>query len=131
MINHKLLKEKEDRKKSAEEFSKWMEKTKCTEMDVIQARKLQNISITETENTFGISTLSVCGFLNNDVTQFQPIVQHYDESKPDFYKRAFEVMAIGCELMDSVNEILRDEGAWSPEYFTNKLEEWAKSKGVL
>ena len=128
MLIHKLLQDRKASSVASEDFLKWMEKTKCTELDVIRARKLQNISITETENTFGITTISVCGFLNNDVTQFQPIVQHYDESKPDFYKRAYGVMAIGCELMDSVNEILRDDGAWSPEYFSKKLEEWYKTK---
>lgn len=129
MLIHKLL-QKDDGRKSSEEFLRWMEKAKVTELDVIAARKLQNMSITETENMFGITSISVCGFLNNDVTQFQPMVQHYDESKEDFYKRVYGVMAIACELMDSVNEILRDDGAWSPEYFTNKLQDWAKVKGI-
>jgi len=110
-------------------FYRWLEKSKGTEFDIIKCRKMQFLSLAESQNTFGIRTLSVCGFINNDVvTLGSEIKQQYDESAEDYYNRAFDILAVCCELMDAVNEILCDEGAWSAGYFQGKLEEWKSER---
>lgn len=113
------------------EFFKWLAKTKCTETDIIKCRKMQAINITENENIYGISTIIVCGFLNNDVVKLGgEIKQKYDENKQQYYQRVAEILAICCDLMDAANEILVDEGAWGEGYFRTKLEEWKRKKQI-
>ncbi|MDD6157246.1 MAG: hypothetical protein PUB52_09570 [Lachnospiraceae bacterium] len=113
------------------DFLHWMEKSKITEHDIIDCRKMQSSSLTETENTFGITTISVCGFINNDVVRLGgDIKQHYDESKEAYYERVYRILIICCELMDDVNEVIADEGAWSPGHFVKKLNQWKESKGI-
>ena len=116
-------------KRNTEAFQKWLAKYRYTEIDIIRCRKMQSMSIMETENTFGISCVSVCGFINNDVARLGgDIKQHYDESKDVYYKRVYDILIICCELMDSVNEILADEGAWSSGYFQKRINEWRDEK---
>lgn len=111
------------------EFLHWLQKSKATEHDIIDCRKMQSASLSETENTFGITTISVCGFINNDVVRLGgDIRQHYDEDKATYYERVYRILIICCELMDSVNAIIADEGAWSDGYFTNRLEKWMEKK---
>lgn len=110
-------------------FQRWLAKTKNTELDIIKCRKMQSLSITESENTFGISSVSVCGFENNDVIKLGgEIKQQYDESKEVYYNRVYDILIICCELMDAVNEIMIDEGAWSAGYFQKRLTEWRDEK---
>lgn len=117
------------RKHDSGEFLHWLDKTKNTEFDIIKCRKMQSPSLSEVENTFGITTISVCGFINNDVVKLGgDIKQHYDEDKPTYYKRVYEILGVACELMDSVNAILADEGAWSATYFHDRLEKWLEQK---
>lgn len=111
------------------EFFKWLEKTKSTEHDIINCRKMQSLSIAESENAFGINKVSVCGFIHNDVVQLGgEIVQRYDEDKAQFIDRAFKIFMVSAALMDSVNGILCDEGAWGADYFTRRLTEWRDKK---
>ena len=42
-------------KRNTEAFQKWLAKYRYTEIDIIKCRKMQSMSIMETENTFGIS----------------------------------------------------------------------------
>lgn len=116
-------------KYDSQDFLRWLETTRFTEYDIIKCRKMQSASITETENAFGISTISVCGFDHMDVIKLGgEIKQRYDEDKTAFYKRAHSILGICCELMDSVNEVLADEGAWSAGYFQGQLEKWFEGK---
>ena len=116
-------------KRDTTEFQKWLAKYKNTELDIIKCRKMQSMTITESESTFGIATISVCGFQNNDViTLGSNIKQHYDESREDYYKRVYDILMVCGELMDSVNEILADEAAWTGGYFQKKFMEWGQEK---
>lgn len=116
--------------KEQKEFFAWLRKTKFTELDIINCRKMQSVSIVENENIFGISTISVCGFINNDVVKVgAEIKQQYSENKHDFYERAFSILHICAKLMDSVNGVLADEGSWTNSYFEEKFVEW-KNKSL-
>ena len=116
-------------KRDTTEFQKWLAKYKNTEWDIIKCRKMQSMTITESESTFGIATISVCGFQNNDViTLGSNIKQHYDESREDYYKLVYDILMVCGELMDSVNEILADEAAWTGGYFQKKFMEWGQEK---
>ncbi|MCR5468968.1 MAG: hypothetical protein K6F37_08415 [Lachnospiraceae bacterium] len=111
------------------EFNRWLEKSKGTELDIINCRKMQSVSLVERKNAFGIYTVAVCGFVNNDMVKLGgDIVQRYDESLEDFYKRAYRILLICSELMDAVNEVLVDTGSWGAHYFQDKLNEWFKEK---
>lgn len=111
------------------EFNKWMKKSQITEIDIINCRKMQSFTITEGTNAFGISYVSVSGFFNNDFVKLgEELRQQYDETPMQFYERAYGVLIICCELMDSVNGILCDEGSWSLDYFQNKLNSWIEKK---
>lgn len=113
----------------SEVFFKWLEKVKCTETDIIRCRKMQYMSITESETTFGITTVAVCGFIDNDVVRLGgDIKQRYDEQKTDYYERAYTILMICAQLMDSVNVVLADYGAWGEGYFQKKMQEWKDSK---
>ena len=113
-------------------FFRWLEKTKNTEADIIKCRKMQSPTLSESENAFGISTISVCGFIHNDVVKLgDEIKQQYDESKPAYYQRVYDILIVASRLMDSVNEILVDEGAWGAGYFENKLNEWKAQKDKM
>ena len=110
-------------------FSRWLIKSNCTELDIIHCRKMQSMSITEAENTFGITTLSVCGFEHNDMLLLGgEIKQQYAETKEAYYNRVFGILLICAKLMDSVNEILADEGAWSTGYFEKRFSDWHSEK---
>lgn len=112
-----------------QDFFKWLEKSKANEFDIIKCRKMQSSSLTETENTFGIKSIQICGFINNDVVKLGgEIKQKYDESNEAYYKRVYDIISVCCGLMDSVNQILVDEGAWGKDYFQNKLDGWYKKK---
>ncbi len=116
-------------KGSDEDFQKWLAKSKCTELDIIKCRKMQSMSIVENDNTFGIGDISVCGFENMDVVQMGGLIkQHYDEDKKAFYERVYGILNVCGQLMDSVNEIMADEGAWSAGYFQKKFKEWYDGK---
>ncbi|MCR5273322.1 MAG: hypothetical protein K6E13_10140 [Lachnospiraceae bacterium] len=111
------------------EFEHWLKKSKATETDIINCRKMQSLSLMEKKNAYGINSVSVCGFINNDVVKLGgDIVQRYDESLEDFYKRAYRILIICCELMDAVNAIMTDAGSWGPDYFQTKLTNWINSK---
>lgn len=117
------------KKTDSGDFLKWLEKSKCTEKDIIGCRKMQSMSISETETTFGISTISVCGFIRNDVVKLGgDIKQRYDESKPAYYDRVYNILIICARLMDSVNEILADHGAWGAGYYEKKIDQWKSGK---
>ena len=47
-------------------FKEWLQKSKITELDVIKCRKMQSVSIAETENAYGITTISAGGVIDND-----------------------------------------------------------------
>lgn len=114
------------------DFFKWLEKSKATEADVINCRKMQSVSFTESENIYGITTISVCGFINNDVVKLGgEIRQQYDEKKGDYYDRVYRILFVCSELMDAVNGILVDEGSWGKDYFQVKLKEWREKKRLL
>ena len=114
------------------DFFKWLEKSKSTEFDIIKCRKMQSMNLMESENTFGISSISVCGFINNDVVKLGgEIRQQYDEDKQTYYERVYKILIVCCELMDSVNEILVDEGSWSAGYFKERLRAWKEEKDRL
>lgn len=109
----------------ATDFFKWLEKSNFTESDIIHCRKMQYFNIVESENVYGISGVSVCGFINSDVVKMgNEIKQHYSESKKDYYERVYRIMCVCANLMDSVNEILKDEGSWGIDYFHKKFKEW-------
>ena len=116
-------------KYNTDAFFRWLGKSKATEHDIIRCRKMQNMSLSETENSFGITTISVCGFINNDVVKLGgELKQQYDEDKMAYYQRVYDILVVCCDLMDSVNEILADEGAWSAGYFKGRIDEWLKGK---
>jgi len=111
------------------EFNNWLKKSKATELDIINCRKMQSLSLMEMKNPYGINTVAVCGFINNDVVKLGgDIVQRYDENIEDFYRRAYRILITCCELMDAVNAILVDTGSWGANYFQDKLNEWLKEK---
>ena len=111
-------------------FYNWIKKSKVTEYDIIACRKMQSLSFSESSNAYGIITLSVSGFYNNDFVKLgEEIRQYYSETPEDFYKRVYVILGVCSDLMDSVNGILHDEGSWSADYFRSKLDAWYKSKG--
>ena len=110
-------------------FKEWLQKSKITELDVIKCRKMQSVSIAETESAYGITTRSAGGFSDNDYVKVgEPIKQHYAESKEEYYKRVHTVMIVSADLMDAVNGVLADEGSWGPDYFHQKVEHWYSEK---
>ena len=111
------------------DFFRWLEKSKATELDIIKCRKMQSPSFSETSNIYGIRSIQICGFINNDLVKLGgEIKQQYDESEAAYYKRVYDIVNVCCVLMDSVNEILVDEGSWSKGFFQKKLQEWLKDK---
>lgn len=115
--------------RDSKEFYRWMKKSKVTEIDIINCRKMQSVTMTEDTNAFGISSVAVSGFLNNDFVKLgEEIRQQYDETPQQFYQRAYDILIICSELMDSVNGILCDEGSWSSDYFQTKLNGWIEKK---
>lgn len=110
-------------------FFKWLEKSNLTEHDIIKCRKMQSFTISENSNAFGITTITASGFLHNDYIQLGPeIKQHYSETKEDYLDRVFDIYYVCAELMDAVNDVLADEGAWSDNYFRTRVFDWRKSK---
>ena len=110
-------------------FFQWLKKSNITEQDVIGCRKMQSMAITEDTNAFGISTISISGFENNDFVKLgEAIKQHYSETPEAYAKRVYDIYMTCAELMDSVNSILKDEGSWSSDYFQTKINTWYESK---
>lgn len=106
-------------------FWNWLKKYNFTEEDIIHCRKMQSVNIMENENVYGISSVNVCGFLNNDVLKLGgEIKQQYSEDKRSYYERCYGIYEICAKLMDSVNEVLGDEGSWGKDYFAHKFVEW-------
>lgn len=110
-------------------FYNWIKKSKIDEHDIIRCRKMQSMSISETSNAYGIVTISVSGFYNNDFIKLgEEIRQYYSENKETYYKRVYTILGVCSDLMDSVNGILQDEGSWSSDYFRSRIDSWYKEK---